>query len=329
MPVVSVVFLAYNRREQLLESIRQMLGGGYPADRLELIVVDNASSDGTAEGIEREFAEVKVIRNAENVGASGWNRGFARAAGDYVLILDDDAYLRPGDLARAVRAAEGDRADLVSFTVVSSFDEGHRLNDDWQTGLLSYWGCAALVSRRAIVALGGYDPNIFIWANEAEFTMRLLDRGFRHLLAPEISAVHMKEAIVEFEPRRYRVNARHHAYIAAKLMRGSDALAVLANIVQNALVDTIAEQRSAIVGVPEAFAGFATGLRHRQAVRPAVSSAYRHNFRPFAGPWRFMRSPSERIAARRGADGQRQARHERYFAERDRFYPDGRASLEL
>ena len=184
---MSVVFLAYNRRRELLRSLHQTLNeSGYPASALEVLVVDNASADGTAEAVAEAFPDVRVVRNEDNLGAPGWNAGFALARGKYVLILDDDAYLPPGDLERAVRAAESEHAGLVSFSVVSSFELERRLNDDWPTGLLSYWGCAALVSREALGELGGYDPNIFIWANEVDLTMRLLDRGYRHLHLPEV-----------------------------------------------------------------------------------------------------------------------------------------------
>jgi GT2 family glycosyltransferase len=327
------VVLAYNRREQLLESLQRMLTRSrYPVERLEVIVVDNASSDGTSEAVASEYPKVRLIRNQSNVGASGWNGGFAVAAGDYVLILDDDAYLPPGDLERAVVAARDEGADLVSFAVVSSFDESTPINDDWRTGLFSYWGCAALLSRRAVRALGGYDPNMFMWTNEVELTMRLLDLGMRHLYMPDIHAVHMKERVTKFDTQRYLVNAHHFGYIAAKLMRPADALATLANILQRALNDYLVHDRSAIGGVREVLAGFARGLPHRRPVRPRVSAAYRRNFCHFAAPWRFMRSPLERIRSRRdgsAAETQRVARRERYFGDRARFYPSGQGSLQL
>lgn len=329
---MSVVFLAYNRSEALLISLRQMLTeSGYPPSRLEVIVVDNASTDNTAETVAREFPQVRLIRNTHNAGAPGWNRGFLVATGDYVLILDDDAYLRPGALETAVRAAREEEADLVSFTVVSSFDEQHRLNDDWQTGLLSFWGCAALLSAPALKAVGGYDPDIFIWANEVDLTMRLLDGGFRHLYLPDVEAVHMKEAIVEFEPRRYMVNARHHSYIAGRLMRPKDAILTVGNIVQRAAIDALTEERVAVGAIREAGAGFAMGLRQRRPVRPAVSAAYRRNFHPFVSPWRFMRTPKDRLRSRRDGDAaaHRDHRFASFYAERAAFYPAGRASLKL
>jgi GT2 family glycosyltransferase len=333
LPAVSVVFLAYNRREALRESLGRMLQeSGYPSDRLEVIVVDNASTDGTASMVEREHPGVRLVRNERNLGAPGWNAGFHIARGDYILILDDDAYLPPGGLEQAVVAAQAEQADLVSFTVVSSYADSHRLNDDWRTGLLSYWGCAALVSRPALDALGGYDPHMFIWANEVEFTMRLLDGGFTHLFLPEVRAVHMKKPIVEFELQRYRVNARHHAYVATRLMRGADAAAVVLTLLVDAVLDTAFEDRSALGAIPLVGRGVRDGLRRRRPVRRVVSAAYRQNFRPFAGTWRFLRSPGERRRARRGeasADEQRARRQEGYFARRPRFHPHGRASLRL
>jgi GT2 family glycosyltransferase len=333
LPLVSVVFLAYNRRRELLRSLAHMINeSGYPPAALEVLVVDNASADGTAEAVAESFPDVRLVRNEDNLGAPGWNAGFALARGSYVLILDDDAYLRPGDLERAVRAAEEEHAGLVSFSVVSSFEPDRRLNDDWPTGLLSFWGCAALVSRDALGSLGGYDPNIFIWANEVDLTMRLLDRGFRHLHLPDVCAIHMKERIVTFEPRRYLVNARHHGYIAGKLLRPADAAAVVFNIAQQAAVDTFAQRRMAIGAVKEVLAGLWQGWRAREPVRPVVSRAYRDNFHAFAGPWPFTRSVRERFGAR-GSDAevahQREDRTVAFYRRRAAFYPTGRASLKL
>jgi GT2 family glycosyltransferase len=332
-PSVSVVFLAYNRREALRESLDRMLvHSGYPADRLEVIVVDNASSDGTADMVRSDYPSVRLIVNDSNLGAPGWNPGFRQASGDFVVILDDDAYLPPGALERMTAAAGREGADLVSVNVVSSFEPDRHLNDDWRTGLLSFWGCAALVSRRAMHVLGGYDPHMFIWANEVEFTMRLLDEGFTHLFLPDVEAVHCKERIVTFEPRRYRVNARHHAYIAGRLMRGRDGGVVVRNLIANAIIDTAVEDRSALGAIPLVLRGFADGLRRRRPARAEVSAAYRENFAPFAPAWRFMRTPAERRRARRGlagADEQRHERREAWFAARERFYPVARGRLRL
>ena len=69
----------------------------------------------------------------------------------------------------------------------SGIDRNYFFDQEYSTGLFSYWGCAALLSRRAVTRIGGYDPNIFIWGNELELTMRLLDDGLRHLGLPSWS----------------------------------------------------------------------------------------------------------------------------------------------
>jgi GT2 family glycosyltransferase len=335
LPTVTAVFLAYNRKNQLRESLRRMRDeGGYPAGLLDFIVVDNASADDTVEMLEREYPDVTVVETGANLGAPGWNAGFRIARGDYVVILDDDAYLPAGALEEAVRAAREQEAGLVSFTVVSSHDERYRFNDQYRTGLLSYWGCAALVSRAALDELGGYDPNIFIWGNELEFTMRLLDRGYTHLYLPDVAAVHMKEPVENpaWEARGVRHNCRHWGYVAGKLMRPRDAVLVASSLALWTVVEAVARDRTTLHGFLPVFGGFAAGMRNRDPVRPVVSSTYRRNFHTFGWPWRYWRSPADRWRAWRGVesvDMQRDRPRAAYFDERRRFYPEGRASLRL
>ena len=71
--------------------------------------------------------------------------------------------------------------------------------------------------------IGGYDPKIFVWANEVEFMLRFYDAGFRHLHAPEIEAVHMKEVPAAGAQRVgdwvYRTHFENIAYMAGKHLR--------------------------------------------------------------------------------------------------------------
>src|SRR5919197_992869 len=156
-PSVTIVFLVHDRREQLRESMRRMLvDSDYDADRIDVVVVDNASTDGSAAMVRQEFPQARLIENATNAGVSGFNAGFAAARGDWVLALDDDCYLPPDGLRRAVTAAREHRADLVSFKVVSTHDPGHVFTDARPTGLFAFWGCAVLIARPAVEALEGY-----------------------------------------------------------------------------------------------------------------------------------------------------------------------------
>lgn len=315
-PSVSIVVLVCNRREKLRIALdHTLLRSDYPADRLDVIVVDNASTDGTPGMVRSEFPSVTLIERGRNVGVSGWNDGFEAARGDYVLALDDDCYLPPDGLRRAVEAAEAHQADLVSFTIEAADVPGHLFNDDYVTGLLAYWGCAVLMRRRVLDGLGGYDPGIFLWGNELEFMIRFFDHGFRHLYLPEVVATHMKMPmhIDEWMSYGYRVNLGHFAYIAARLLDSRDAGAVFASVLATAMQDTFRMHRGAVFAPPHIIRGFVRGLRRRQAVtNPTVSRVYRHNMHSFAAPWRVA--------------GERRAQ---FIAARRRFYPRERATLQL
>lgn len=338
-PSVTIVFLVYNRRDELRESLNTMLSAADYAGPVDAIVVDNASTDGSSDMVRSEFPRVELIRREENCGVSGWNDGFAAATGDFVLALDDDCYL-PGDgLARAVSSALEREADLVSFSVRSSFDLDYRFDQRYRTGLLSFWGCAVLMRREVVEALQGYDPRIFVWANELEFMLRFFDGGFCHLHLPEVQAVHMKMPAPYEEyltSRAYRINARHFGYVAAKLLRPKDAAEALVALAARVVRDAVRDEPAALKALPHTVAGFAEGLRRRRPVKSAsVSRTFRHNFESFASPWWLSRPLPELIAAlpREGlrhapGDESRPAgRRGQYYTERARYHPSSAATL--
>ena len=298
-PLVSVVFLAFNRREALATSLGHVLALDYPADRLEVIVVDNASTDGTAEMVRQDFPDVKLIDLPRNVGVSGINAGVRAARGRFVLLLDDDCHISGDALLRAVDAAETHGAGLVSFRVLSP--AGTVFNDVYDTGLLTFWGCAALLRREAAELLGGYDAEIFFLGNELEFTARLLDAGFAHLFLPDVEVVHRKEPYLpqdSYNLRAMRPNFRHWGYFAGKLLAPRDAAAVLAHLLLRTVFDAYRFEPVALRAVPEVVRGFARGLVRRGPVRPEVSTLYRRFCRDFANPAAFALGPVGRLRRR-------------------------------
>jgi GT2 family glycosyltransferase len=337
---VTIVWLAYNRRDKLRESLQRMLtGSGYDRELLEPIVVDNASTDGTAEMLREEYPDVRLVTRDENVGVSGWNDGFAEAAGDWVLALDDDCYLPQGGLSRALAEAQEHQAQLVSFKVVSTYDPKLVFTEAYRTGLFTFWGCAVLIRRSVLQELRGYDPEIFVWANELEFILRFFDRGYRHLYLPEVVAQHMKppgqKTRAHVEEKSYRINARHWAYIAAKLFHPRDALEALFALLARAVRDGLRADPVALKAVPDTVKGFVHGLRRRQPLRNAeLSRFYRTNFESFASFWWFARPPGELLRAYpRELLGRqkpaRSARIDEYYERRARYYPERAATLDF
>jgi GT2 family glycosyltransferase len=339
-PTVTIVFLVYDRRDELRTSLRKMLSeSDYDADKVDVIVVDNASVDGSAAMVEADFPEVRVIRRESNCGVSGWNDGFAVAGGDYVLALDDDCYLPPDGLRRTIAAARKHDADLVSFKVISTADPEFVFSDEFRTGLFMFWGCAVLVRRQPLQQLEGYDPEIFVWANELEFMIRFFDRGYRHLHLPDVVAQHMKEPWSTtdewIDERSYRINARHFGYIAAKLFHRRDAAEALVALLARSMRDGLRTDRRALRAAPDTLKGFVDGLRHREPVRKAeVSHFYRRNFESFASPWWISRPPAQLLRQLPRETFRRRrptnvGRRDEYYAERAGYYPEGSATLQF
>ena len=334
MPSVTVVILSWNRRDELRTNLRKTLfESEYDSDLVNVVVVDNASEDGSVEMVRDEFPQVRLIERDFNCGVSGINDGFAVADGDLVLGLDDDCYLPPDGLSRAVAAMSERGADLVSFGVTTPFQEGYRFDHRYRTGLLTYWGCAVLMRREVVERLRGYDPGIFVWANELEFMLRFFDAGFRHLHLPEVVAVHIKDVSgiswrERIGTRGHLLNSEHFAYTAAKRLHARDAIGVCVALLAIDLRDSVRIKRAALRAVPAAARGLARGLRARDPVRSArLSRTYRLNFHSWASPWWISRRPAEFLPRR--ARPKPRGRIDEYFAERARYYPDEAATLDF
>ena len=101
-PLVSIIIVTWNRKDDVLESVRSVYVQDYP--EFEVIVVDNASTDGTAEALREAYPQVRVIELGQNVGASGGrNYGIEVAGGEIIFTLDSDASLQKDTLERVVR----------------------------------------------------------------------------------------------------------------------------------------------------------------------------------------------------------------------------------
>src|SRR5437660_1483499 len=98
-PLVSFLIATHTRRDVLLHTLGHVLRCGLRVDEFEVIVVDNASGDGTAEAVALRFPWVLLLRQAENLGPCAKNIGLARARGRFIVLLDHEYYPTPGSVA--------------------------------------------------------------------------------------------------------------------------------------------------------------------------------------------------------------------------------------
>jgi GT2 family glycosyltransferase len=127
-PDLSVVMVTHNGREMALQTLRSALGAT-GAIEVEWTVVDAHSVDGTADAIEREFPEVKVLRRANRGFAASNNVGLRGSRGRYVLLLNPDVEIRTGSLALLVEAMDA-RPELGAASVVQ-----RGTNDEFQASI--------------------------------------------------------------------------------------------------------------------------------------------------------------------------------------------------
>ncbi len=225
LPVVSVIIVNYNTRQMTLECLQKLYRelGDIPS---EVWVVDNASNDGSCNAIRSEFPQVRLIENTGNRGfGAANNQAMAAAAGEYFLLLNSDAFPKPGAVqvligylrTRPQQAAVGPRLlnedgslQLSCFRLpspalawyeniwLSSALPRHRVFGNYrrwtheEERTVDYIiGACMLIRRQAYEQVGGFDERFFMYSEEADWQKRMRDVGWTIGFTPEANVVHL------------------------------------------------------------------------------------------------------------------------------------------
>ncbi|MDG0794580.1 glycosyltransferase family 2 protein [Cohnella ginsengisoli] len=196
-PLVSVVMLAWNRSDDVRESLMRLREQAYQP--LEIIVVDNASTDGTPEMVAAAFPEVSLLRMPENLGIAAYNRGFEKANGEFIVIIDDDSFPAKHAIGRMVDKFEANQQlAVVAFDVrnYASFDP---TRDDELPSvatassgdyLMSFNGAGAGVRKSVFEQAGYYPAEFFLYNNELDTAIRIHDAGYEIAFFADVVAYH-------------------------------------------------------------------------------------------------------------------------------------------
>src|SRR4051794_28280779 len=129
--VVSVVLVNFRGADDTIEAIRHLREVDWPADRLEIVVVENASGDDSAARLRAAAPGITLIESKENLGfAGGCNLGVSRSAGEFIALLNNDARPDPQWIRAAVAVFE--ESDLVGAVASRVLD--------WEGKLVDYTG---------------------------------------------------------------------------------------------------------------------------------------------------------------------------------------------
>ncbi len=204
---VSVVILSYNRRVELERTLRELFGRG--EIWREVIVCDNASTDGSRQMVREKFPQVKCINTGSNMGVLGWNPGYEAASGDWVLSLDDDSH--PAlDSFHSVCETIDRGCDAAAIALSIRRDWHPKDMPNGEAPAQGFSSAGVLLNRQAIADVGGYDPELFLFTNELHWSARALLAGWRLVKFDSACVIHRSAPLQR--------SSRRHAYYYCRNM---------------------------------------------------------------------------------------------------------------
>jgi len=216
-PLVYIIVLTWNGKADTLECLGSLKQLAYPNYRV--LVVDNASVDGTAEEVRSQFPNVEMIVNKENFRFAGGNNvgieyTLSKNA-DYILLLNNDTIIDPNFVAELVTTAESDTQIGMVGPKMYYYNDPNRIwyaggKIEWWKGWLSHYGvreldrdqykltketdfisgCCILVKRKVMEKVGMLDPTYYIYGEDVDWCIRAFRAGYRLMFEPKARIWH-------------------------------------------------------------------------------------------------------------------------------------------
>ena len=211
-PRATIIIVSYNNTEDItrcLQSVKQTADASF-----DVIVVDNASTDGSADNIAAGFPEVIVIRSSANLGfGGGCNLGASRAQGEYLVFLNPDTMVDPGWLDALIKSLDarphaglatskilmlndpkcintcGNTVHMTGLTLCRGLGaSSESYEEDEETDAVS--GAAFAIRRDVFESLGGFDEEMFLYMEDTDLSLRARLAGWESLYAAKSIVYH-------------------------------------------------------------------------------------------------------------------------------------------
>ncbi|MCZ2822223.1 glycosyltransferase [Modestobacter sp. VKM Ac-2977] len=280
---VSVVIATMDRRDSLLRSLDRLDTVGGPP----VIVVDNASSDGTADAVRAAHPRVELLGLPANAGAVARNRGVERAGTRYVAFADDDSWWEPGALEAAADLLDAHSGVAVVVGRVRMAGDGsedavtrkHRAEVLGRSpagpDVLSFPAFAAVVRRDAHLAVSGFCPLLFFGGEEHLLALDLAAAGWQLVFAEHVVAWHDPAGPDRPSPARWALQTRNDVLVDWLRRPLPVALAATGQLARRAARDAAARQ--ALAGV---LRRLPAALRRRRPVPAELERRFAAALRP-------------------------------------------------
>lgn len=270
-----VAIITWNRREELcrtLDRLRRCPEGP------RVVVVDNGSSDGTAEAVAHHHPDVALIRAGRNLGAAGRNLAVAGIAAPYVAFCDDDTWWEPGSLSRAADALDHHPrlAVVTGQIIVEPTGRADPVCADMADSalpdvpgvigrpLLSFLAGASMVRRAAFTAAGGFNEHFFFGGEEELLGIDLVSAGWAMTYLDDVVVHHHASTLRDAHEGRRR-GIRNTLWFTWMRRPGRSALRRTARQIRRLPCDAVT-----LAGLLDAARGLPWVWRHRRVVPAGV-----------------------------------------------------------
>jgi hypothetical protein len=281
VPIVTVAILNYQGMDILRATLRYVLAQQY--DALEVVVVDNGSTDGSVRMVSEEFPAVRVVSLPGNVGCGARNAGLAEAKGTFVVTLDNDVLLISPDAISTIVDTFNSRPSVacINFKIVNARSQVSRrdwchprdlaryADEEFLTDAILEGACA--FRREVFQRVGGYWEPLFLGLEGPDLVLRLVDGGHDVLYSPAVIVRHLgAEALPS--SRIYYLWPRNSIWIALRHHRPREALGSIAK--ELALMGFAAARarccRAYLLGALDGLLGAPCALHTRRTLAPST-----------------------------------------------------------
>ncbi len=223
-PLVSIVILNWNRKDEIGNSIESVFGQTYK--NFEVIVVDNNSTDGSREMLENSALDIRLIKLDENKGvAGGRNVGIKVSKGEFILFLDDDAAINTinGIDLLVNKMRDDPKIGVICCKVVNYYTKEvenyyfkyvDKRNIDREFYVTDFLGGASFIRRSVIGKVGSYREDSLRQMEETDLSYRILDAGYNIVYFPKTEILHKSSQVKRSEYDIFYYNMRNSLLIA-------------------------------------------------------------------------------------------------------------------
>ena len=227
LPFISIICLTWNSREDVLSLLRSIYRSSYPESSYEVIVIDNASSDGTTQAIKQKFPKVMVITLKKNLGMPALNVGYKKAKGEIIFSIQSDVTIAKDFLRKVAEKMQSDKN--VGLLGVKVFDKKtHKIlppttRFNFYTGVISpkfydhetsdfdyLEGLVHVFPKEILRKVGFINPKYFFYGDDPDFSLRVKKKGYKVVFIPDTYVYHGKG---KSTPRYFK--KKYHNYYKA------------------------------------------------------------------------------------------------------------------